>query len=230
MKCARGSDIRDFFHVAVLGYGQATGSAFTGPLAGRDLVPISDIAKSPARVEERVRKIPDGVGGLIEERFELPIWIDPINVGGTPMTQVFEKAQHILRGWLQAHSDCYPPMIINVTDGEADDPATAATAANALKSMSSLDGSVLLFNIHISSINTNAVVFPASEVGLPDDKAVALFRMSSELPPQLISFAKESGLGAGPGSRGFAFNTDMTNLISILDVGTKTALSLSAAR
>jgi len=35
VKCAKEEGVRDYFHVAVIGYGHGVGSAFTGPLAGR---------------------------------------------------------------------------------------------------------------------------------------------------------------------------------------------------
>src|SRR4051812_30290961 len=53
IKCAKNEGIRDYYHVGVIGYGERVGSAFSGSLAGRDLAPISEIANSPARVEER---------------------------------------------------------------------------------------------------------------------------------------------------------------------------------
>src|SRR5947208_12945940 len=52
VKCAKEEGVRDYFHVAVIGYGHNTvGSAFGGALAGRDLVPISEIADNPARID-----------------------------------------------------------------------------------------------------------------------------------------------------------------------------------
>jgi hypothetical protein len=67
LKCARGEGVRNFYQVAVVGYGASVGSAFTGPLKGRDLVPINDVANSPARVEERTRTVDDGSGGKYEQ-------------------------------------------------------------------------------------------------------------------------------------------------------------------
>src|SRR6266567_2927663 len=44
IKCAKEEGVRDYFHVAVIGYGATVGSGYGGPLAGRDLVQVSDIA------------------------------------------------------------------------------------------------------------------------------------------------------------------------------------------
>src|SRR5205085_6749233 len=42
LRCVKGNAVLDRFHVGVIGYGLQTGPAFGGPLAYRDLVPISE--------------------------------------------------------------------------------------------------------------------------------------------------------------------------------------------
>ena len=64
LKCAKAEGVGDYYHVGVIGYGSNVGSAFMGKLAGQDLVPISEIAENPGRVEDRKRKVPDGSGGV----------------------------------------------------------------------------------------------------------------------------------------------------------------------
>ena len=84
IKCAKVEGVRDYYHVGLIGYGKAVGPGFAGAIAGREMVPISEIAESPARLEERTKKIPDGAGGLIEQTVRVPVWLDPIADGGTP--------------------------------------------------------------------------------------------------------------------------------------------------
>src|SRR6266404_2591753 len=50
IRCAKEEGVRDYFHVGVIGYGATVASAFGGQLAGRELVPVSEIANSPARI------------------------------------------------------------------------------------------------------------------------------------------------------------------------------------
>jgi hypothetical protein len=92
LKCAKEEGVRDYFYVGVLGYGTKVGPAFTGPLAGRDLVPINEVGNMPARVEARTRKVDDGAGGFVDQTIRLPIWFDPVANGGTPMCQAFHQA------------------------------------------------------------------------------------------------------------------------------------------
>lgn len=60
LKSHKGDGIRDYFHVGVIGYGGRVTWALGGNLAGQKLVPISLIANSPLRVEERTRSISGG--------------------------------------------------------------------------------------------------------------------------------------------------------------------------
>jgi hypothetical protein len=126
IKCAKSEGIRDYFDVGVVGYGgEETEShiapAMAGLLAGRDLVPISEIANNPARIDERVKKASDGAGGLVEQKFKLPIWFDAVAKGGTPMCGALRRARSILEPWVLEHPDSFPPIVINITDGESTD-------------------------------------------------------------------------------------------------------------
>ena len=85
IRCAKEEGVRDYYSIGVIGYGLSVSPAFTGPLSGRELIPISDIANLPARLEERKKKVDDGAGGIIEQSVRFPIWIDPVANGGTPM-------------------------------------------------------------------------------------------------------------------------------------------------
>src|SRR5271165_3039741 len=85
LKCAKSEGMRDYFHVGVIGYGSKVGPAFGGALANRPLVPVSEIAHHPLRVEQRTKRVEDGAGGLVEEKFKFPLWLEPTGGGKTPM-------------------------------------------------------------------------------------------------------------------------------------------------
>jgi len=221
LKCAKSEGVRDYYYISVLGYGAQIGPAFSGELAGRELVPISEIANMPARVEERTRKVEDGSGGLVDQTVRFPIWFDAVANGGTPMCQAMTRAQEILSRWFVQHSSCFPPIVFNVTDGEATD-GDPASAASGIKNLASDDGSVILFNIHLSSQKVDhPIEFPDSEAGLPDQHARLLFQFSSPLPDYMRNFAQQEGFRVSEGSRGFVFNADMVSVIRFLDIGTR---------
>ncbi len=220
IKCAKAEGVRDYYNVSVIGYGNQVGPAFGGSLSGKEMVPISEVAQAPARIEERTKKMDDGAGGLAEQTVKFPIWFSPIANGGTPMCQALTRAQSILQGWLNEHPDCFPPIVINITDGEATD-GDPSIPAQSLRQLCSNDGNVLLFNIHISSHRATPIEFPDKESGLVDDFARLLFRMSSPLPEYMGSAAQQEGFRVSDETRGFVFNADMVSVIRFLDIGTR---------
>ncbi len=92
LKCAKSEGVRDYYDVGVIGNGAVVGPAMSGPLAGKELVPISEVANQPARIEERVKKVDDGAGGLFGQQIKFPVWFDAIANGGTPMCQAMSRA------------------------------------------------------------------------------------------------------------------------------------------
>src|SRR5207302_3089065 len=118
----------------------------------------------------------------------------------------------------------FPPVVINITDGMAND-GNPEPLANRVKQLSSNNGNVLLFNLHLSEKPGEPIEFPDQETGLPDNFARLLFRMSSPLPQTMWGAAREKGLRPGSSTRGFVFNADLDSIIRSLDIGTRVDLS-----
>jgi hypothetical protein len=224
IRCAKEEGVRDYFYVGVIGYGNTVGPAFSGPLAGKELVSISEVGNMPARVEDRKKKVDDGAGGIAEQSVRLPIWFDPLADGGTPMCQALGLAQGILQKWLAQHPACFPPVVIQITDGESTD-GDPTNAMRALKDLASQDGNVLVFNVHISSdpnANATSIAFPDSSEQLPNAPAKMLFEGSSVLTPFMRSSANsQHGFSLSDGARGFVLNGDMVLVVQALDIGTR---------
>ena len=91
IKCARGEGVRDFYEVAVIGYGESVEHAFSGPLTGRQMVPLSAIATQPARIEERRKVASNGNGSKTEHLVKFPIWFEPRAKGLTPMGEAIQR-------------------------------------------------------------------------------------------------------------------------------------------
>jgi hypothetical protein len=138
------------------------------------------------------------------------------------MCEALLTAKEYLQAFLGIQPTCYPPIVINITDGQPTD-GDPRDAAKAIRDLASRDGNVLLFNAHISDKRDLPIEFPSDETGLPDDFARLLFRMSSELPSKLLDVAKAEGFPVGPHSRGFVFNADLVAVIRFLDIGTRVA-------
>jgi hypothetical protein len=217
IKCAKEDGVRDYFHVGVIGYGAGVRPIFDGALAGRELVPLSEVAAQPARVEERKRL--NGRGGSAVA-VKVPTWFSPVAFGDTPMCGALDLARNVLSRWLAEHPGSFPPVVVNITDGESTD-GDPTLAAEALRGLTSTDGHVLLFNLHLSSDQSDPVVFPAVDAHLPDDYARLLYRMSSPLPEDMRTAARRHDLTLGDGAHGFAFNADISSIVQFLDVGTQ---------
>jgi hypothetical protein len=220
VRCAREDIVRDYFHIGVIGYGAQVGPAFTGALAGKELAPISEVATTP-RIEERIKKVDDGAGGLAEEKVKFPVWFEPVANNGTPMCRALTQAAAVLRGFLGAHPNCFPPVVMHFTDGESTD-GDPTLVMRELTSLSSSDGNVLLFNCHISSSSSPQVAFPHSSAGLTDQYATMLYDNASELTPFMRDVAKKDhGYDLPPGAKCFTFNSDQVLVVQALDIGTR---------
>lgn len=225
LRCAKEDGVRDYFYVGVLGYGERV-QPLIQPAEDRGLaglVPISHLAERPLRLEERLRTMPDGAGGEVARRVRTPVWFDPQAKAGTPMCQALDLAAQVLRRWIDLHPHGFPPVVVNITDGEATD-GDPVRYARQLRSFCTDDGDVLLFNIHLSTSDAPAVELPDTLAELPDDPfAAQLYQMSSLLPFSMRAAAEQEGYRATPDTRGFVFNADPVALVRFLEVGTRPA-------
>ncbi len=223
IKCAKSDGVRDYYHVGVLGYGKRVGPCVNGTGPGNEMVPVSQIAENPTRLEERTKKVSDGAGGLLDQTIRFPVWFDPVADGGTPMCRAAGEAERVLTEWLAAHPDCFPPIVIHITDGEATD-GDPRERIQALTNLSSTDGNVMLFNIHLSdNPNASSLTFPDSADDLPDEYSKMLFETSSPLTPTMRALAKEHGFNPSETARSFVLNADMVLLVQAIDIGTRPA-------
>jgi hypothetical protein len=219
-RCTRADGVRDYFHVGVLGYGGTTvATGFGDELAAQIVHPLSAIERHPLRVDQKMKKVADGAGGVVEQSVKMPVWFDPKNSGGTPMCASMAEAAKILFSWCQSHGDCYPPTMIHVTDGQSTDGSPEAIAEE-MKRIATADGGCLLFNLHISTLG-EPILFPPAESSLPNDNARMLFRMSSVFPPRLLDAARERGYPVSPDSRFFGYQGGVAEIVDFFDIGTR---------
>lgn len=206
---------KHYFDIAVIGYGAKVASAFTGALAGQDVVPNTEL---PA--QGRLGPLTEIDSEGIPRETEKPQWIDPVTGNGTPMAEAIDRVAELAKDWARDHQECYPPVVLNITDAEANIGGDPAAPAERLKAVETSDGTALLFNCHISKHTGDPLFFPTSPTGLPDQAAINLFEMSSLLPESAVSRANSAGISAVTGSRGFVYHGDPSSIAKFLDVGT----------
>lgn len=232
LRCAKEDGVRDYFALGVLGYGdrvqpllrlsdEILAEEAEAPAVGvPELVPISYLAERPLRIEERLRRVPDAAGALREQRAKFPVWFDPEARNGTPMCQALDLATALVRRWVNLHPRAFPPIVINITDGEATD-GDPSRFAQTLRDYGTEDGQALLFNVHLSSSTEPAIELPDTMEGLPDEHARRLYQMSSELPFTMRQAAEVEGYAVSLDTRGFIFNADPAALVRFLEIGTR---------
>ena len=220
LRCTKSDGIRDYFYVGVIGYGFTTGKA-AFILKGDRVNPISRLATSTLRVEKRQMKVSDGVGGMSEVDYDFGVWFEATANGDTPMCKALTLAKDTVKEWIEAHPGSYPPILINITDGQATD-GDPVKVASEITSLNTSDGSPLLWNCHLSSNPAAPISFPSFESDLPDDKyAKSLFTMSSELPSQYIGYAREMQIDLKDNARAYVFNAQLEQLVQFIDIGTR---------
>ena len=146
--------------------------------------------------------------------------------GQTPMCEALRRVRDIAAAWCAdpAHAESFPPMVFNITDGEATDcdDAELRAVAGQIKSLRTADGNVLLVNIHIAAGDTpHQVFFPsAEEASYPNRYAEVLYDCSSPMPEVFNEAIREAkGPGALPPFRGMSFNASAEELITMLNIG-----------
>ena len=220
LRSAKAGGVRDYFHVGIVGYGSQVRSGLRGRVLSSPLVPISQLADDPVRVETRTRLIPDGSGGMHKKTIKFPIWYEPEAAGPTPMCDAFDVAADAARNFAAAHRLSFPPIILNLTDGKPTDGDPAGKAW-LIRMVETDDGNALLFNLLLSVAPHPPAYFPDDVDQLTDPFAQALFRMSSELPPKLCDAARAEGFAVRNKARGVVINADPTAIVRFLDIGTR---------
>ena len=230
-RCIKTTEVRHYYDIAIIGYGHEVYSGWNGVLAGRDFVSPEELKNNPfkkiiVKEEKRTRK------GTMTKEIEKVQWLEPRCDGSwTHVHLAFDKAKALLDQWMENHhdKDCYPPTIINITDGQFNHATREQIVqqANELKAMFTNDGNVLLWNIHITPNNLEQVLLPIGKEELKGDKySELLYDMSSLLPPrynQAISDIRGDSVDARHVA--MATNTDMSTLIQLMDIGTPTNIS-----
>lgn len=222
IRCSRGNAVSDYFSVSVVAYGDnKVWAPWQGDLAdleGNEIISASQLNAHP-RVESRLERFDDGSGGYQEREIKVPVYIDPVSYGNTPMCRALQNAYNLSKWWIGEHPKGFPPIVLNISDGEATD-GDPVKYAKELISLASSDGGVLLFNLHLSAEKSPAQLYPEADTALADDFAKRLFSMSSILPKPMRDAAAGLGIPVLAHSRGFVFNADLVHLMQFLEIGT----------
>lgn len=229
IRSVRGGEFRDYFDFAILGYGNNQVTSLLTPTIG--FVSSRYLVNNQPPTADYHFQCRD-----TDNTFNLTLhqWIKPEARGNTPMLSALRHTLHLVQKWCsQAENrDSFPPMVINITDGEFtdNDEAELLDTATQIKCCATSDGATLLINIHLSSQEGAAqVIFPTEqEFVATNSEEELLFAMASKLPETFKSAIDEFKHCTTEGNyRCVAFNATAVEILSILDIGTESQCEAS---
>lgn len=224
-RARRSEGLRDYYDVAVLGYG---GDDEVRSLLDeeRELISITELASRPVALHREQIELRQPHGASVLRTLCVPEWVAPQAAGQTPMLDALRVARDLAREWVARpeNSHSFPPIIFNITDGEATDGSAEelSEVAHQIRSIATGDGEVLLLNIHIATAATErAVCFPSAEEQLHANRyASLLYTCSSEMPACFNEAIRSmKGVDATPPFRGMSFNASIAEVVALLDIG-----------
>lgn len=218
----------DYFEIAVFGYHGNEINSLLPSSKKIFMTPSQLVGSELSKIKiNKERILPDGrsMVSVVEQK----IWVQPFSGGKTPMYEALLRCYDIVKKWCadKRHRHSYPPTIFNITDGEASDgdDRRLSDIAGCIKELSTMDGNALMMNIHISTnINTSSVLFARDKSELPDENyARLLYDMSSVMPDiygdSIAGLRGDSQRGI---YRGISYNAGMTDLVSMMNIGSVT--------
>jgi hypothetical protein len=204
-------------------------------------VPIPFLALHPLGELPEVHDVFDAyTKKIIGQHEEMrKIWVKPRQGMYTNMQAAFEQAAEIIDSWLHApveeiapgqgmqqpRRECFPPVVINITDGYFNKGGNPRGVVDDLRRMKTNNGNVLVFNCHFTTADQRECIFPkdVGEVrGLdPHGFAEKMFYLSSEMPEPLRPRAQKTmKKPIDPGARCVVYNAKLSTLVQFLRWGT----------
>lgn len=231
MRARRNGEVRNYYDVALVGYWGEQVCPMIDP--NRFFIPVSELEQCNPGLRAVYRKAKLSSGEWSARAEMLECWMKPCAEGETPMFEALSYINHNVSEWCRRpqNADSFPPVIFNVTDGEASDcdADELRSISGQLKSNHTSDGNVLLINIHISSnIENPSMIFPVdSEIVLCDRYARLLADCSSVMPEPFNEMIRlQRGDYASPPFRAMGYNASMTELVTMLNVGSRSVTDM----
>lgn len=224
---------KNYAYISILGYNDEV-----YPLLAIDYAPVSlpnldEMVKGYNTVD---RKLLDASGKVVSHlRQKQKFWIEPRAGGTTEMVRAFEEAEEIVKDWLNSSPEyisselgferpriqCFPPIIINITDGNYNGEGDPESVAERIRRIGTEDGNVLIYNCHFTHKRMQPCLFPrdVAEVRQRTNSKQAeyMFHMSSEIPKTLLEKARRvMQMPIEQGARCFVYNANPDILLKFL--------------
>ncbi len=231
LRARRDDGIRDYYDIALIGYSGDEVYPMFDP--ARNFIPVSELRRYEPHCTEvcRERILPNGERHLHTERVHH--WITPRAEGDTPMYEALLYIRDMVAEWCNnpQNAESFPPVIFNITDGICSDCNERELLAitEQIRNLSTLDGNVLLINIHLASGNgVRGAIFPSDSEIDADNHGLRLLAECSSIMPEPFNalIRAQRGNFAIPPFRALSYNASITELITMLNIGSRSITNL----
>lgn len=221
-RCRRTNGLRNYYDVAILGYGNNT---VTPLLESEGFVSVEKLARTLAKIE-----CDDDTAENYKLRHK---WVKPKAEGDTPMYEAMLKVRDLAQEWcaFEQNKDSFPPIVINITDGEASDcdDNDLHDICEQIRRTATSDGNTLLLNIHISTDSrVPSIIFPSGDELISAGHYAHLLAGCSSIMPAAFNNAigELKGAGATPPYYGMGYNATIVELLSIINIGSRSITNM----
>lgn len=229
LRSHRDNGYRHYYDIALIGYsGDRVYSLLGDEVA---FYPITMLAgREVNRIPYKLTQQTLNSGAKEVEEF-VSQWVAPCSQGATPMYKMLTKVTEIVNEWCEKEEnrESFPPLVFNVTDGEASDADydMLRSVAHRLQKTGTEDGNTLFINIHISSdARLSPIIFPGlHETPLAIRHALLLMDMSSIMPDRFnhyIGLCRKSF--STPPYVAMSYNASMPELVAMLNIGSRSLM------
>ena len=223
-----GNDVKDRVFISVIGYGGS------GTLAVDDIRSeyLSHFANHPLRTDRVKKKVSDGAGGLVEVDVTMPVFIDPVANGLTPMSDAFSFAKELINGWMNKMPENPAPIIINISDGLPyagnrgfSEKQATIDVCKEIMNIQTSDGSPIIFNSHIGDGEEMYQFIEKEHEIVDDEQALFLFSVSSNVPESYLQASRKWGFDkVTKESKGFISNSSAEVFVRFINFGSSGGL------
>lgn len=229
-RCRRTDTIRNYYDIAIVGYGNDKIEMLLGE---KGWVSIDKIATYRTSSFKMICELAEEDGSYYTVEHNIPLWFEPKAEGNTPLYEALVTIKNLVSEWCGdvMHKECFPPIVINITDGECSDclPNDLQALASTIRSEGTLDGNVLLMNIHLSNMDgTRSLVFPTDEELEGVSTLTRIMADMSSTMPEIFNSAIEGLKGRlhTPPFKAMGYNANIVELLSILNIGSRSGPTL----
>ncbi len=227
-RCRRTDGLRNYYDIAVVGYGNDTVENLLDPAGfiAIDRLEARNIETSTINTQHGSGKSTIVIGHTVKQ------WIKVKSEGNTPMYEAMLRVRDLAEAWCAdpQNRESFPPVVINITDGEVSDcdDDELIDICSQIRRISTDDGATLLFNIHLTNTDRPAAIFPTrQELTHAGQYARTLAECSSEMPEAFNdAVRRKKDAGAEPPFLGMAYNANIVELLSIINIGSRSVTNL----